>query len=59
MSIPVQYTLIIDEKTKKVLRDIVRHQSKVVDNETESEYLHDLSEMLDDLKTDQINDFTA
>lgn len=54
-----KYTLIIDEKTREVLRDIIRHQSKIADDVNEAEYLYDLSDMLEDLKTDQVNDLTA
>lgn len=53
-----KYTLIIDVKIGEVLRDIIRNEA---DNsvDAESEYLHDLADMLDDLKSDWINDLTA
>lgn len=54
-----KYTLIIDEKTREVLRDIIREESHNTPYDEEAKYLYDLSEMLEGLKTDQVNDLTA
>ena len=54
-----KYTLIIDEKTREILYALTREESHNTPNGEEAVYLYDLSEMLEDLKTDQINDLTA